>query len=750
MASPFAIFRKNQRLWMAAAVLIAVLSFVVAPMLQSFTGTGPVMGRKDAQATAASWSGGRLSREQLEIELSELSIANTFLRKLGTDVREKGGFPRVPEVSPDLNYVGISPANDPNLILERKLLVAEANRLGIHFDDQAVTTFLQRFVDGKLSGEQIQKSLREVSGGRMTLTDFNRLMREELTKQTMLRIASGSKRYEERINSQGLPTAILAPPSKNWQYFVRYNRQASVEAFPVFAKDFEASVTATPTDRELRDLFEKGKSITRINQPVATEPAFMTPQMANFQYISFDIDKIIEEEKAKIAEDVLRAEYDRRVQQKLLDVPVIPESPSNPEMPPADEPAKTDSGTPETPDSSTQPTENPAATDSPRPPTLENPAAEPPAAPQSFRTVKPTDSVRLVSFQDPAQDPAPTQDPAPASNDTPATTQIVPPAAPAAPPMRTKTFEEAKDGIAREMATGSAFKILDERINEIRDQMEIYSQNRRGWERAVQEKDNSVSEPEMLQLSALAEKYGFKYGETDLVDVRRVATLDIGQSRVSRGVRQQFPFPALIQVPPGTAEAEYLGDLYIPLQSMSITSRFIFWKVAHQDAVVPSFEASKDDVIKVWKAQKAAELAEAKAKEIAAKTGTSSLVESLENESDRNLVVRPAPFTWLNSLVANFDIQLSNVDALKPIDDSFMEKIFTASPGSTIVATDAAKEIYYVVKVTGFSPNDDELMARFTTAPNTAGVQNVSRFEANSSMTSWFSALQKQLGFQSQ
>ncbi len=316
--------------------------------------------------------------------------------------------------------------------------------------------------------------------------------------------------------------------------------------------------------------------------------------------------------------------------------------------------------------------------------------------------------------------------------------------------MRTKTFEEAKDSIAREMATGSAFKILDERINEIRDQMELYSQNRRSWERAVQEKDKSVSEPEMLQLSALAEKYGFKYGETDLVDVRRVATLDIGQSRVSRGLRQQFPFPALIQVPPGTAEAEYLGDLYIPLQSMSITSRFIFWKVAHHDAVVPSFEAAKEDVIKVWKAQKAAELAEAKAKEIASKVGTSSLVESLENEADRNLVVRPAPFTWLNSLVANFDIQLSNVDALKPIDDSFMEKIFTAAPGSTIVATDAAKEIYYVVKVAGFSPNDDELMARFTTAPNTAGVQNVSRFEANSSMSSWFSALQKQLGFQSQ
>ncbi|MFM8214555.1 MAG: hypothetical protein ACKN82_07955, partial [Pirellula sp.] len=87
MASPFSYFRKNQRLWMAVAVLIAILSFVVAPMLQSFTGGGARFNRRDANSKAASWTGGSITRDQLDVELGELAVANTFLKKLAFDVR---------------------------------------------------------------------------------------------------------------------------------------------------------------------------------------------------------------------------------------------------------------------------------------------------------------------------------------------------------------------------------------------------------------------------------------------------------------------------------------------------------------------------------------------------------------------------------------------------------------------------------------------------------------------------------------
>ena len=752
MASPFSYFRKNQRLWMAVAVLIAILSFVVAPMLQSFSGRGPVAGRRNANFTAASWSGGSITNEQLDVELGELAVANTFLKKLAFDVKEKGGFPRVPEVRPDFALVGITPdTRDPSTILERKLLVAEANRMGIHFDDQSVKIFLQKFVDGKLSGDQIQKSLREVSGGRMSLVDFNRLMKEELAKNAVLRLANGSQRYEERANSQGLPTAILSPPSKNWQYFTRFKRRASIEAYPVLVSEFEDTIDGKPTDRELRDLFDKGKEITRTAQPIRTEPAFMTSEMADFEFIACDFDKIIEEEKSKIPEELLKSEYERRVKEKAFDVPLTE----------AEKKALQEKMELEKKEQETKP--QPASN---LPPTLENPAAEIPAAeipaaeipaaepaakppePNPQSSLGPQQKSRLVSYQDPAP-VAPTAEVSVGDAPSTPSVSVQEPAVPQIP-TRTQSFDEVKDALSRELAAGTAFRILEQRVNEIRDLMEIYAANRRAWERAVAEKDTSMKKPEDLDLQQLADKYGFQFGRTGLMDVRTASTLPIGRSRVSRGPRMQpFEFPNLIRFAPNPAETDSIGNLYVPLQSSGGLTRFIFWKVEHQASSTPSYETAKEDVMTVWKTQRAAEKAESTAKAIAKKAESLSLAESLEKETDRAAVVRPTPFTSFNPLMADFDIQLSNVENLKPLDNEFMDKVFAAAPGTTLVAPDAAKEIYYVVKVLEFSPSDEDLMLSFSAAPNTRGVQNVSNLESSSLIRSWFSAVQKQLGFQS-
>jgi hypothetical protein len=316
--------------------------------------------------------------------------------------------------------------------------------------------------------------------------------------------------------------------------------------------------------------------------------------------------------------------------------------------------------------------------------------------------------------------------------------------------MRTQSFEEVKEALARELAAGPAFRVLEQRVNEMRDLMEIYAANRRAWERAVAEKDSSMKEPEMLNLQQIADKYGFQFGRTGLVDVRTASSLPIGRSRVSRGPRMQpFEFPNLIRFAPNPLESDSLGNLYMPLQSTALLTRYLFWKVAHEASSTPSFETARESVTSVWKMQRAAEKAESKAKDIATKASASSLSESLESETERGLVVRPTPFSWFNPLMADFDIQLSNVENLKPLDNDFMEKVFAAEPGTTLVASDAAKEIFYVVKVLDFSPSEEDLMLSFSAAPNTGGVQNVSNMESSSLIRSWFSTVQKQLGFQS-
>lgn len=815
MASPFSIFRKNQRLGMAAAVFIAICAFVVAPMLSSFQ---KPQGRNVEETLVASWNGGSITKAQLQREIYFVNVANTFLRKLATEVREKGGNPSVPELSPDLSFVGITgDTNDPERIFERKILATEAKRLGIHFDDQSVKTFLKKFCDGKISGERVQTVLREVSNRQMTMFDFNKMMCEELAKNEMIRLAGSSLRFEERRESQTIARPVLTTPSKNWQDYQRFNRVAKIKAFPVYTKDFESKVTATPTDRELRDLYNEGKDRSRIDSPLATQPAFMVPQTANFEYIICDLEKIVAEEMAKIPEDLLRAEYDRRVSEKGFRVPVTPDAPKTPVQPEPGQPTPPATGTEAKPaEGEAKPEPAPAATETPAPAatpeapaaTPEAPAATPeapaavpatePAAPanppkpesSSFNPLRKSNAdVRLVSFQEPAapQEPAPAATPAtdaapqpptleqPTAPETtpaeatpaPATEsslQITPPATtegtatPIVPadlaestPMRTQTFEEVRESIARSQATGTAFRIIDERMSNIVAIMNTYSVELRAYEQSVNEKVKDAVMPKRPNLEELAKEAGFAFETTGMVNYQTAFDIPVGRSRVSRGQRMQaFEFRELILVEPNPAENDNLGNLFVPLTSFGVGQRFIFWKTEAKPGMTPAFEIVKDEVKDVWKKQRAAELAEAKAKEIASRVSGGNLVDTLESAEDKALVLEPAPFTWLNQMFANIDgrLQLSNIELLQPTNNDFMEIIFGAAKGDTVVAPDAAKTVYYAVQVVEFSPDQAVLFEKFASAPTLNGVMTASNDAVGRSIPAWFSNLQKKLDFQ--
>ncbi len=808
MASPFSIFRKNQRVWMAGAVFIAIVAFVISPMIGYFSDASR-MTRTGSKRTVASWNGGSIRQDQLEREFDQLQKANMFLRKLAIDVRDKGGNPNVPEFNPDLSLLGITSDMDSyERILERKLLSAEAKRLGIVFDDQSVKTFLQRFVDGKLNGEQIQKALFTATDGRLSWFDFNRLMQEELAKNEVLRIAGAGLRFEDRRESRTLGRPALTTPGKNWQDFLRFNRGAKIQAFPVFAKDFEDQVKGSPTEKEVQELYKEGKDLTRTSRTIATQPAFMRPKTANFEFVSIDVEKIIVEQMKLIPEDTLRAEYDRRVADKQFRVPVTPEATGTPVEPadgakPAEGTAPADAEKPAEgamPAEGTVPAEG--AKEKPEVP-AEQPAApeakpadapaegtEPPAAPPALPDPnanllrKRNDAIKLVSYQEStgekAPEAAPPQEKAaeptatePAAPATPAT-DPVPAAAPAttpsveisdapvaaqtpagspdiaiadATPMRTKTFEEVKDQLAREQAQGIAYKIVDERIALIFNPMSIYQSELRGYEQAKAEKAPDAKAPQRPDLEKLAKENGFEFGTTGLIDADTAQLSPIGSSFIMRvGPRQQpIPFVALI------GESTGLAETFTPGTSIGFTGgnqRFVFWKTEEILPVTPSLESVRDQINVVWKKQQAFKLAQARAGEIAQKVGGGSLKESLATPSDQALVLEPPSFTWFNPMFARMEsrMQLSNVELLQPVDDSFMEAVFACAPGKTTVASDANKTVYYAIQVAEMSPDNASLLERFAASP-LEGVSTVSRIESDRALQPWFQNLQKQLGF---
>lgn len=799
MASPFAIFRKNQRLWMAGAVFLAIVAFVISPAIQSFTSVGRPGGRSGTNPTLASWTGGSIRLDQLEREYYELRMANAFLRKLAVDVRAKGGTPNVPGVSPDLSQLGITSDGDSQeRIIERKLLVAEANRRGIVFDDQSVKMFLQRFVDGKLDGNQIAKALKDTTENRLSWFDFNRLMSEEMAKNQVLQLGGAGVRFEERRNSVPISRPALSTPGKNWQDFLRFNQAAKIEAFPIFAKDFDSQVQGKPTEREIKELYEAGKDFTRMARTIATQPAFMRPKTADFEYLAIDMEQVITEQMALIPEETLRAEYDRRVGEKQFRVPVTPEatSPVAPDSKPATE--------------STDPAATPATEQTPapesKPATLDDQPGLPPVLeepkPNALRPIG-NSNVRLVSFQEeekpqvadpapqapdaappaaapPAAAPPAAAPPAAAVQDAtapvvaPSTVQppsesgpkpsvelseaappvVVTPSLPQAgdapvadsTPMRTKTFEEVRDQIAREQASGIAFKVVEDRLGMVMGPMNIYKSQLASYQQAVAMKDKSAKAPVRPDLKELGSSKGFEHGTTGMVDTDNVTLSPIGSSIVMRGQRQQaIPFAALIN------ESAGLGETFMPLLSLGFTGgnkRFAFWKTDEIQPVTPSLESVRAQIEEVWRNQQAFKLAETRARELASKVGSAPLADSLATPEEKALILEPTSFTWYNPMFARMEsrMQISTVELLQPVDYSFMEAVFASQAGETTVAPDMNKTIYYVVKVVEMTPDTKTLLERFASSP-LEGVATVSRIESDRAIQPWFQNLQKQLGF---
>jgi hypothetical protein len=816
MASPFSIFRKNQRVWMAGLVFVSVVAFVISPAIQSIS-DGARNAGSDGDAVVASWNGGSIRTKQLYREANELGLANQFLAKLSSQVIAKGGRPNVPNFNERAGQFGIATAQDLGHIIARKLFMTEAARRGIVFNNESVKKFLKEFCNGKLDGATVEKTFAEATQRKLTWIDFNRLMCEELAFQQVDRIAQSGLQFEDLRESRTVNVASLSTPSKNWQDFLRFNQAAKIQAFPVLAKDFEASVKGKPSEREIQDLYNEGRDVTRTLQTLATQPAFKVPKTASFEYLVIDEESIIKEQMALVPEETLRAEYDRRVAEKKFQVPVTPEA-TTPAVPPASDPAgaempeATSTVVPETPApaEAAVPTEQAPATEPAPATTPETPAvpsdkpAEIPAVPPagdvpktSRMKMESSSRIQLVSFQEGtppvADSPAPTQETPPTLENptqepaTPAAEPTTPPEtasvgapatetpasetpaaeapatgsvelsdAPATPavtgdvpaqaetPMRTMTFEEVRDQIAREQTLEIARKIVEERIGMVMTPMSIYQSEFSNYRQMVQQKERGATEPKRPDLREIGAPLGFEIGSTGMLDADSAATSPLGSAFIFVAGGQNIArLGQLIEGSQGIAE------IFAPNVAIGMASqRYVFWKTEETQPVPPTLESVRDQVVEVWTKQQAFKLAETRARELATKVGSSSLADSLVTAEEKALVEEPGAFTWFNPMFARMQNRIipSSVERLQPVDNTFMEAVFACQPGETTVAPDVNKTIYYVIKVTELTPDVSSLFDKFASTP-LEGVAAITSKENQQSIENWYGNLQKQLGF---
>jgi hypothetical protein len=792
MASPFAFFRKNQRAWMAALVIVAIVSFVILPNLDDFVRPDN-QNRRNTQ-TLVSWKGGNINADKLEkYQMVHAQTYNIFSR-MANEVIQAGGMPKVPgfSVGPQGIEIGIEQPQNIQSVLQVRLMAEAAKKRGVIVDDRTVDQFIQNFSDKRISAKRFAEIISEVAGQSLTKFDMYDFLRDEIAKQLLVQMGYSGLAFSQQS---------LVSPSKNWMNYQKFQQRAKIEAYPVFVDQYLDKVTAKPSEQELRLLYDKAKDL--ISFPGNPEPGFRLRYRANIEFLLADLNVFLKDEESKITDEVLKTTYESRVKEGAYKVPVDEFKPTTPAAPadkPAsetpvddkpsenkpseDKPAAADKPSKEEPtkdkpakeepgkdESAKEPAEGkaaeaPSTSDKPEVPS-ETPAQETPPKSESSRREERT-SMRLVAFQEEkaevktevkaevtsedAVKPAETSPDAKtevAKTDDAKSTDSNAEKKEPEKPTRTRTFEEVQQDLRRELAMQPAQQRLQGAVNKARDVMDNYTNQLQLYRPKEPQGPDNVK-PNMPSLVEIASQLGLSYGKTGMVDSVSVEELPIGRSftNFDSGQSQGYNFEMF-------ARSVFTNRLRLlqPATSQGFaggtSQSFVFWKIEEANSRVPPYDEVREQVLSAWKLAEARKLATKAAEELAGSINSGNESDPwtrLLDKSLQPLVLKPPMFTWLQPmLTGNEGIQPSMVEGIDQAGQAFMEKSFSTPIGKAAVAMDAAQMKCFVIRVVERNPNDEQLLTEFEKAPLSRGVQSLAIQQTSASASRWFDSLVEEL-----
>jgi hypothetical protein len=753
MSSPFDMFRRNQKAWMAGLVLIALLSFVVAPMLMMPGAQSPE--ERQAAQLIAFWRGGELTIGDYQRSARIRGQSMRVIDRLMSELQQSNITPQIPSLTVDnQGQMMVSFDRDTSLqaILNSRLLLQKAHELGIVFDDDAAQEFLRALTAGVITNARFREIMRDEGQRLLSDVELFKFIREQLAIDTLQQMATAGLAGQSGLNQT---------PLEAWNQWLKFHRRARIQAYPVTAGDYLGQVSDEPTEAQLRELFEQGKE--RLPDPGSPEPAFARLYAADFEYVSGVMEDLLPGEIAKLTEEQLRAAYDEQVAAGQLRVPVAPAeadsagSPSEEgppaEEPPAEEPAGTEATESEPGDSPTtdqqggltdRATERlvtfrressvqdgPPPVEAPpgltEPPATEPPATEPPA------TEPPAD-------EPPADEPPADEPPAdePPADEPPADE----PPADEPPAERVLTFEEARELLERELAEPAAQRLLQERIDQLEQEMIRFGDQRRLYDAQI-EAGVAAKEPTPLSLAERAQELGLRYARTGLIDRQTALDLPLaGSFMFLDGRLETF---ANYAISPAV-------ELNRPGRSVSFgldaggTENYLFWKVEQRPQQAAEFDDVRLQVEDFWRQQQAAELARQAAERLTADLNAAGGEPTEDAAGDDSLpassqmhpawakvleadqlprVLSPTNFTWLQRPPERSFEQprLSRIEGIDGADWEFMEQVFGRPTDQFFVVPNVQRTAHFVVRVLERFPESEQLQGQFMRSPLQDSVQ---------------------------
>ena len=718
--SPFAWFRKHQKVALVSLGVMAMLSFIVVPSLMQLI---PQIGAYAPKDLASCREFGAINDVSLSILRQNRQSLRTFFSSLcrhlaSTNEENNKLLHPLFAVTDQLS----SYFSDEDLINEWLLVKYAQRKLRLTISDQEISEYLRQLTNGLASDA--------ANAGAMYDAGMNAAMLKARLREYLL-FVKVDKMFSFHDGFMFNQDPIS--PLTRWDWFQRIRRSVTAEVAAVPVELFMTKVS-DPSAQELQKFFDDNKA--RLFRPGTPESGFMHPDKIAFQYIKIVPDKTMLDSISM--EEIEKFYEENKV--KLFRKPVTPIGPppggqtlpgaipfptlfnttplirSDDNVEIADDDASEEKN-----DEMSEPEETPVDT----PVSEEKPAEEDQAEDVGETSLlRATPMTRPVSFLDetPMEEAKAEENTSSETTDSPVILEV-PTTTPELPTLDPTTtiplgpeseidlailfipFEEVEDEIRRILVQ----QPLDDAVGAINEKMREYS-------RAYYTKDTQ----QHLDLRVLAGQYGFEFVEVPLVAFHETLRLDF-----VRGIKERQFLARLFSSAPVLFDPQTIdGD----------SVQYLFWTTDYQSQKEPqNLEEVRATVLNRWKEIQARPLAVKRAEELMkqAKESGGTLANAFKNLGDVQ-VVETESFTW-DSIYAIFymergvppplgevrekgvadgDAEINNTLIVAP-GERFMEVAYGLAVNEVGVAMNQSETVAYIIRVTESSPPIEELRQSF-------------------------------------
>ena len=771
---PFRSFQRNQKVWMAGATLLAIISFLFLGVIIQLIDGGRSGGGSQISTIAESRRFGKFTVIDLERFRNNQGVLERFLSVLHTKIDQKlaldglNGEERDQALAPLKGYVyQIAQTQNPEYLVNMWLVTHFMREEGVVPDWDDVANLLKGLTGDSLTDTIYDESRQAVS--------LSHAQVEQLLAQQI--------QWQQALIRLDLSVSAVSPATR-WDWFQRLNRQVAIEAAAV-PIDTLIDQVAEPTKRQLDAFFEQHKG--KKYNPMIAESGFIMPTELAFQYVVAAptqqlLDSITEEEMLAFYEEHKDELYRQPSPTSNLSQPsgIMPMIPGGGfSFPTPGRPGPAQPILPDLPNIEDLPQEPAPGESTPD----ESTPAEPVNSEESAEetSAMPKVLMRLVSYQTDETDqagettanettePIDKEVPQPIMipvtpriiiqgeeeelemprGDVPQATELE--AAEESKPVDLsvlyKPFDEVKEQIRAALAQDKAaavFPLIQERMKEY---AKTYNEHF----------EQSRPIPPMPDLTGFVAEQGLK-----LVTVPMGNVFAAMQTELARGLQEQQHLVQMFRRPPLLFDGNFFWGS---------NGLVLYWVTEEKQELRPkNLEEVREIVLKRWKEVEARSLALKKAEELAneAKASAKSLAEVFAGRSDVP-VVGTEPFSWKTygglhpitavvqrvppmigevreSGVAAGNAEFDNQLIVAP-GSEFMEVVYSLQVGETGVVFNQPQSVVYLVRVTSSSPSADVLWERFQSAYVMEYLYAGRPEMMASSFEAWLDAVREKTGF---